>query len=157
MSTDQVVAIRSRRDARAAFRGLGAAAPDELLGRWDGRLLGGATLVAVARTVALVTPFRAWCGKEYRTGGRVANLAVRHGRVAPVQDGLTWSGLSLLDGRPAAIMDYRETAAPPTRWMRGEVRWVEPGAVALGMLFLPVGAHIALGPFPYLLTRHREA
>lgn len=157
MSTDQVIGIRSRRDGRATFRALEVATPDQLLGRWDGRLLGGPALRGVARTVAVITPFRAWCGKEFRVGGRMTNLAMRHGRAMPVQEGITSAGPSRLDGRPAAIVEYGETAAVPTRWMRGEVRWVEPGAVALGMLFLPVGSHVALGPFPYLLTRHREA
>lgn len=146
----------ARRAAREMFGGLAAAQPEDLLGRWDGRMLGGPALVGLAKAVALLTPFRAWCGKDFEAGGRVANLAMRHGRVTPVQDGITSSGTSRLDGLPAAIVDYRETAALPTRWMRGELRWVDPGSVAFGMLFLPVGSHIALGPFPYLLTREGQ-
>lgn len=132
------------------------AQPEDLLGRWDGRMLGGPVLTSLARAVALLTPFRAWCGKDFKSDGRVANLAMRHGLVTPVQDGITSSGTSTLDGRVAAIVEYRQTASLPTRWMRGEVRWVDPGSVALGMLFLPIRSHVVLGPFPYLLTRHRE-
>jgi hypothetical protein len=117
-------------------------------------MLGGPALVGLAKVVSLLTPFRDWCGKEFKSDGRVANLALRHGQVIPVQDGITSSGTSRLDGRPAAIVDYRRTAAAPTRWLRGEVRWVDPGSVAMGMLFLPIRSRIALGPFPYLLTRH---
>lgn len=117
-------------------------------------MVGGSALVGLAKAVSLLTPFRGWCGKEFRSDGRVANLALRRGQVVPVQDGIASSGPSRLDGRPAAIVDYRHTAAVPTRWMRGEVRWVDPGSVAMGMLFLPIRSRIALGPFPYLLTRH---
>jgi hypothetical protein len=156
MRTSQVVAIGSRREARKLFAGLPAAKPEDMRGRWDGRMLGGPALIGLAKTVALLTPFRAWCGKDFHGGGRVTNLAMRHGRVTPVQDGITSFGRSRLDGQPAAIVGYRETAALPTRWMRGEMRWVDPGSVALGMLFMPFGSHIALGPFPYLLTRSQD-
>jgi hypothetical protein len=119
-------------------------------------MLGGPALIGLAKTVALLTPFRAWCGKDFEPDGRVVNLAQRRGHVTPVQVGITSPGISRLDGHRAAIVQYQETAALPTRWMRGELRWVDPGAVALGMLFLPVGSHILLGPFPYLLTRHGQ-
>ena len=65
-------------------------------------------------------------------------------------------GLSLLDGRPAVIVDYSRTARPPVSWVRGELRWLTPGREILGLLIFPLGKH-RIGPFPFSLTRSEAA
>ena len=62
------------------------------------------------------------------------------------------SGGSLLDGRAALVADYSRTAAPPVKWLGGEMRWLVPGEQVLGMLVFPIGRRL-LGPFPFQLTR----
>lgn len=61
-------------------------------------------------------------------------------------------GLSLLDGQPAVIVDYSRTAKPPVSWLRGELRWLEPGHEILGLLIFRLGKR-HIGPFPFHLTR----
>lgn len=142
------------RDARRYFSTLPLprVAPS---GVWDGRLVGRPGLVRLAVATSFATPFRGWCGKEFRHDGSVQNFSLRGGRWVPTVRGRLVHGTSLLDGIQALVVDYRDTAPPPYRWMRGEVRLYGDGPDLMGMLFLPVAGRPVLGPFPFLLTRRQ--
>jgi hypothetical protein len=157
MGTTSETTTWTRADARRAFTDLETPREAELVGQWRGALAGTPWLRRFAEACALVTPFRGWCGKQFPGDGTVVNRVLRSGSEVPGVVGVVAVGPSQLDGRPALAVTYRRTALPPARWMRGEVRWLHEGTAALGMLFLPVGGRVALGPFPFLLDRRVEA
>lgn len=64
-------------------------------------------------------------------------------------------GVSMLDGQLAVIVDYSRTAKPPVNWVRGELRWLEPGQEVLGLLIFPLGQR-RIGLFPFRMTRSRR-
>ena len=143
----------TRRDACREFAGLGSPSDGEVAGEWSGAMVGRPALARTAEVMALGTPLRAWCGKRFAGDGTVVNRVLRRGSAVEAVVGVVSTGPSLLDGNPALIVTYRRTAPPPVRWMRGEVRWLEPGESLLGMLFLPIRGKMGIGPFPFLLTR----
>jgi hypothetical protein len=143
------------RGARRAFSGLPAPLPADLVGRWDGAMVGRPGLQRLSRAVAALGPLRGWCGKHVEDTGLVHNLVRRGGNITPATDCWVSSGGSLLDGRAALVADYSRTAAPPVKWLRGEMRWLVPGEQILGMLVLPVGRRL-IGPFPFQMTRSSQ-
>jgi hypothetical protein len=143
----------TKADGRRVFSDLNAPRERDVVGVWRGELVGSPRLRRLAKSSALVTPFRGWCGKHFLGDGTVVNRVLRSGTEVPGVVGIVAMGPSQLDGRPALAVTYRRTALPPARWMRGEVRWLDAGVRALGMLFLPVGGRVVLGPFPFLLER----
>ena len=143
----------SRTDARRQFTGLALPSEAAVGGQWAGAMVGRPKLVRTAQAMALVTPLRGWCGKRFPGDGTVVNRVLRRGLTVDAVVGAVGTGESALDGNPALIVTYRGTAAPPVRWLRGEVRWFEPGQSLLGMLFLPIRGRLVMGPFPFLLTR----
>ncbi len=142
----------SMREARRAFAGLDAPQPGDLVGRWDGTMVGNARLRLLNRMVGGLTPMRGWCGKQVEAGGLTHNLVCRGATTMPATDCWSSSGESLLDGRAALVADYSRTARPPVRWIRGEMRWLVPGNQVLGVLVLPMGRWV-IGPFPFQMTR----
>jgi hypothetical protein len=88
--------------------------------------------------------------------GEVRNLVRRGGAIEKSVGAVAAHGLSLLDGRPAVIVDYSRTAKPPVSWVRGELRWLKPGHEILGVLIFPLGKR-RIGPFPFLMTRSEKA
>lgn len=135
------------RGARRAFSGLLAPLPADLVGRWDGTMVGSRGLRRLSRAIAAFTPLRGWCGKHVEDAGLVHNLVRRGHSTQRATDCWVSSGGSLLDGRAALVVDYSRTAAPPLKWVRGEMRWLVPGEQILGMLVLPVGRRL-IGPSP---------
>lgn len=141
------------RDVRRVFAQLAAPADvQELVGRWDGVFLGRPRLRRLTAAIATVSPLRGWCGKEIGQSGDVHNLARRGDAIEESVGATAGRGLSLLDGQPAVIVDYSRTAKPPVSWVRGELRWLEPGHDILGLLIFPLGKRY-IGPFPFRLTR----
>ena len=143
----------TRADARRVFSNLNAPRERDVVGVWRGELVGSPRLRRFAESSALVTPFRGWCGKHFLGDGTVVNRVLRSGTEVPGVVGAVAVGPSQLDGRPALGVTYGRTAPPPARWMRGEVRWLDAGVRALGMLFLTVGGRVVLRPVPFLLER----
>jgi hypothetical protein len=158
MTTTQVheqLGTLTMRGARRAFSGLPAPLPADLVGRWDGTMVGSPGLRRLSRAVAAFSPLRGWCGKQVEDTGLVHNLVRRGNATRPATDCWVSSGGSLLDGRAALVADYSRTAAPPLKWLRGEMRWLAPGEQILGMLVLPVGRRL-IGPFPFQMTRSSQ-
>ena len=143
------------RGARHAFSGLPSPLPGDLVGRWDGTMVGSPGLRRLNRVIAAVTPLRGWCGKQVEASGLVHNLVRRGDTTKPATDCWVSSGGSLLDGRAALVADYSRTAAPPVKWLRGEMRWLIPGEQVLGMLVFPIGRRV-IGPFPFQMTRSTD-
>jgi len=102
--------------------------------------------------IAATSPLRGWSGKRIGPSGEVCNLVRRRGAIEESVAAVAGRGLSLLDGRPAVIVDYSRTARPPVSWVRGELRWLTPGREILGLLIFPLGKY-RIGPFPFSLTR----
>ncbi len=146
----------SMRDARVAFAHLSAPDPQELAGRWDGAFVGRPGLRRLTAAIAATSPLRGWCGKEINQAGDVHNLVRRGGATEKSVGAIAARGSSLLDGRPAVIVDYSRTAKPPVSWVRGELRWLTPGQEIIGLLIFPLGRH-HIGPFPFRLTRSAPA
>lgn len=142
----------SMHDARLAFAQLSAPDPQELAGRWDGEFVGRPSLRRLTAAIAATGPLRGWCGKEIGQAGHVHNLVRRKGAIEKSVGATAARGSSLLDGRPAIIVDYSTTAKPPVSWVRGELRWLRPGQEILGLLIFPLGRH-HIGPLPFRLTR----
>lgn len=153
MRVGQDVGRWARADARREFAGLALPSEAEVRGEWAGSMVGRPGLVRTAQATALVTPLHGWCGKRFPGDGTVVNRVLRRGHTVEAVVGAVSTGASVLDGSPALIVSYRRTAPPPVRWLHGEVRWLEPGQSLLGMLFLPIRGRVAMGPFPFLLTR----
>jgi hypothetical protein len=133
------------------FGGLAAPTLEDLVGQWDGEFIGRPALRRL--TVALTAPtrMRGWCGKLIDDSGNVHNLVRRGRRVVRAVDATASSGTSLLDGKPAIVVDYSKTSRPPGCWVRGELRWLVEGSDVLGVLLVPVRGHL-LGPLPFRLT-----
>jgi hypothetical protein len=102
--------------------------------------------------LAAGTPLRRWYGKEIQRSGAVRNLVHRRAGIKESAAAIAAPGVSILDGRPAVVVDYKRTAKPPVSWARGELRWWSPGSEVLGVLLFPIGAHV-IGPFPFRMTR----
>ncbi|HCU92243.1 MAG TPA: hypothetical protein DHU96_05695 [Actinobacteria bacterium] len=100
-------------------------------------------------------PLRGWCGKEIGQSGDVHNRVRRGSGVVESAGTTAGRGVSMLDGQPAVIVDYSRTVGPPVNWMRGELRWLEPGQEVLGLLIFPLGQR-RIGPFPFRMTRSRR-
>ena len=146
----------SMRDVRRAFARLTAPEVPELTGRWEGVFVGHRGLRRLTAAIAAMSPLRGWCGKEIGESGEVRNLVRRGGAIEKSVAAVAGRGDSLLDGRPAVIVDYSRTAKPPLSWVRGELRWLEPGHEILGVLIFPLGKR-RIGPFPFRMTRSAEA
>lgn len=142
----------SMRDVRRVFAQLPAPEVAELAGRWEGAFAGRPGLRRLTAAIAAASPLRGWCGKEIDQSGEVRNLVRRGGAVKESVAAVARCGPSLLDGRPAVIVDYSMTARPPVSWVRGELRWLEPGREILGVLIFPVSKH-RIGPFPFRMAR----
>lgn len=151
VNAQQKMMAWSRRDARQAFSGLPVPEPGDLVGRWDGTMVGSPGLRLLNRATAVFTPLRGWCGKQVEATGLVHNLVRRSGITRLATDCWVSSGESLLDGRPALVADYSRTARPPVKWLRGEMRWLIPGEQILGVLIFPIGRRV-IGPFPFEMT-----
>ncbi len=141
----------SMRDARQLYVAL-TAAPEvaELAGLWDGRLVGRPRLRRLSVAIAALTPLRGWCAKRILGSGEVVNLVLRHGATRESVRAVATPGTSVVDGRPALVIDY-SAARPPLSWVRSELRWLTPGREVLGLLMFQV-AHRSLGPFPFVLA-----
>lgn len=142
----------SMHDVRRVFAQLSAPETHELAGRWDGVFVGRPSLRRLTAAIAAASPLRGWCGKEIGQSGEVYNLARRGGAITKSVGAVAGPGVSLLDGRPAVIVDYSGTAKPPVSWVRGEMRWLKPGREVLGVLIFPLGKH-CIGPLPFQLAR----
>jgi hypothetical protein len=153
--TQQRLSTLSMREARRVFSGLSAPQPGDLVGRWDGTMVGSPGLRRLSRVIAACTPLRGWCGKHVENTGLVHNVVRRGQTIKPATDCWVSSGGSLLDGRAALVADYSRTARPPVKWLRGEMRWLVPGGQVLGMLLVPVGRRV-IGPFPFQMTRSAD-
>ena len=152
VTAQQQMSAWSMRAARRAFSGLPAPQPGDLVGRWDGTMVGSPGLRRMSRVIAAFTPLRGWCGKQVEATGLVHNLVRRGDTTRQATDCWVSSSGSLLDGRAALVADYSRTARPPVKWLRGEMRWLVPDAQILGMLVFPIGRRV-IGPFPFQLTR----
>ena len=152
VEAQQTMMSWSRRDVRRVFSGLTAAEPGDMVGRWDGTMVGSRSLRLLNRATAVFTPLRGWCGKQVEGTGLVHNRVRRGGSTRLATDCWVSRGESLLDGRPAVVADYSRTAKPPVKWLRGEMRWLVPGEQILGVLLFPIGRR-AIGPFPFQMTR----
>ncbi len=152
IATQQQMDTWSMSAARRAFSGLPAPLPGDLVGRWDGTMVGSPGLQRLSRAIAALGPLRGWCGKQVQDSGLVHNLVRRRHTTQLATDCWVSSGGSLLDGRAALVVDYSRTAAPPLKWVRGEMRWLVPGEQVLGILVLPIGRRV-IGPFPFQMTR----
>ena len=148
----QQLSTLSMRGVRHAFGRLPAPQPGDLVGRWDGTMVGNARLRLLNRMISALGPMRGWCGKQIEAGGLAHNLVRRGATSRRATDCWVSSGESLLDGRAALVADYSRTARPPLKWIRGEMRWLVPGTQVLGVLVLPVGGRI-IGPFSFQMTR----
>ncbi len=146
----------SMRDTRRVFAQLSAPDLHELAGHWDGAYIGRRSLRWLTAAISATGPLRGWCGKEIGQSGDVSNLVRRGGAVEKSVSATAARGSSLLDGRPAVIVDYSKTAKPPVSWVRGELRWLRPGQEILGLLIFPVGKR-RIGPLPFRLTRSGQA
>ena len=142
----------SMRDVRRVFAQLSAPEVPELAGRRDGAFAGRPGLRRLTAAIATASPLRGWCGKEIDRSGDVRNLVRRGGAIEKSVAAVAGRGVSLLDGRPAVIVDYSRTAKPPVSWVRGELRWLEPGHEILGVLIFPLGKRW-IGPFPFRMAR----
>lgn len=142
----------SRDDVRHAFEQLSVPDVGDLAGCWQGAFVGRPGLRWLVQVLAAGTPLRRWCGKEIRPSGEIRNLVHRHTRIEKSVAAIAVPGVSILDGRPAVVVDYKHTAKPPVSWARGELRWWSPGSEVLGVLLFPVDEHI-IGPFPFQMTR----
>ena len=60
--TQQRLSTLSMREARRVFSGLSAPQPGDLVGRWDGTMVGSPALRRLSRVIAACTPLRGWCG-----------------------------------------------------------------------------------------------
>lgn len=101
-----------------------ATAPDGFV---PGRAIknpGSRTTAANARATRLV-----WQGKVFRDDGTMVNRVFGAGRAIPAD---VYVGDSLLDGRPALILDYSRSRLWPE--VRDEVREVSPG-LYLGIMY----------------------
>ncbi len=143
----------SMREARRAFERAPVARFDDLVGRWDGEMAGRASLRRLTLAMNALTPLRGWCGKEFEGSGMVRNLVRRDGGVQQSVSAAAGDGVSLVDGRPAVVVDY-SGARPPVRWVRGELRWLTPGSEVLGVLLFPVSGRF-VGPLPFTMVRCR--
>jgi hypothetical protein len=152
VALQQQLGTLSMSEARRVFSGLPAPQPGELVGRWDGTMVGRPGLRQLGRGIAAFTPLRGWCGKLVEDDGLVHNLVRRGTITKQATDCWVSSGGSLLDGRAALVADYSRTARPPVKWLRGEMRWLVPGVQVLGLLVFPVGRWV-IGPFPFQMTR----
>ncbi|MBN9122795.1 MAG: hypothetical protein J0I06_27255 [Planctomycetes bacterium] len=85
---------------------------------------GSRTTVANSRATRLV-----WQGKYFRDDGTMINRVFGAGRAIPAD---VYVGESLLDGRPALILDYSRSRLWPE--VRDEVREVSPG-LYLGIMY----------------------
>lgn len=137
-------------DLRASFADLAPPYPAELVGSWDGELVGRPALLLAAHLAAAATPFRGWCGKAFLDPAFAVNRVRRHGLVRHGLAGKTARHGSRLDGRPALVISYR-AARWPWRHFRGELRAVSDDEM-LGMLMLTFGRTV-VGPFPFRLVR----
>lgn len=144
-----------RHQVRALFATLTAPDVASMAGRWRGELVGSRWLRWTAVAAAATTPLRHWCGKEVHASGEVHNLVRRGAAVQLSVAGWASAGTSLLDGRPAVVVDYSRTARPPVRWLRGEIRSLPAKDEVFGVLLFPLGRR-ALGPFPFHMVRERE-
>ena len=85
---------------------------------------GSRRTAANARATRLV-----WQGKVFRDDGTMVNRLFGVGRAIPAE---VYTGESLLDGRPALILDYSKSRLWPD--VRDEVREVSPG-LYLGIMY----------------------
>ncbi len=145
----------SRRDMRQAFGQLSAPDPRELAGRWDAELVGRPALRRLAAAVFALSPMRGWCGKGIAESGDVRNLVRRGSTLTEIAGATVARGPSMLDGRPAAVVEYSQMASPLLRRAHGELRWLRPDVELLGVLY-PFGSRL-IGPFPYVMTRSHES
>lgn len=100
------------RGARQAFAQLPAPDLQQLAGRWDGTFIGRPGMRRLTAAIAAPGPLRGWCGKEISQPGEVHNLVRRRGVTQKSVRATAGRGSSLLDGRPAVIVDYSKTAKP---------------------------------------------
>ncbi len=77
----------------------------ELAGRSDGVFVGRPSLRLLTAVIAATSPLRGWCGKEIGQSGDARNLVRRGGLIGKSVAAVAGRGLSLLDGRPAVIVD----------------------------------------------------
>lgn len=139
-------------DLRRAFKDAAPLDPADLIGRWDGELIGRPYIQRGMRLITSLLPFRGWIGKEFVDEEHMHNLVLRHGVERAVLPGTVFVGDSLLDkGSRTLVITYPDVP-PPTRWMRAELRWLSVGDAVLGMLMIPVAGR-PIGPFPYRLVR----
>ena len=144
------------REVRQVLAQLPAGDREDLAGQWDGTFVGRRTLRWLTAAIAAASPLRGWCGKQIGPSGEVHNLVRRAGGVESSVSARAARGLSLIDGRPAVIVDYSGTAKAPVSWLHGEMRWARPGEELLGVLIFPLGKR-HLGPFPFRLSRAGRA
>lgn len=138
-------------DARTAFAALVPPEPEDLIGAWDGELIGRPSLQLRTRIAAAPTPFRGWCGKTFLDPTFAVNRVRRHGYVRHGLAGRAVVRASRLDGNLALVVSYRATAPWPWTHFRGELRAVSDDQL-LGLLMLTFG-RLMIGPFPFRLIR----
>ncbi len=145
----------SRREVRRVFGQLSAPDPRELVGRWDAELVGRPALRRLAAAIFALSPMRGWCGKRMAESGDVRNLLRRGSTLRELPGATVARGPSMLDGRPAVVVEYSQMAHPLLRRAHGELRWLRPDVELLGVLY-PFGSRL-IGPFPYVMTRSHES
>ena len=121
-----------------------ASSPDELDARFAAAPAGpipdgvGQGTAIVKPGTRLARPLAAWMrtgwqGKTFdAAAGRLENRITPfgvHAIAAAVREDASW-----VDGRPCIVLDYSDTSRT-ARWIRDEIREVEPG-VYLGVVFL---------------------
>jgi len=139
---------------RGAWATAGCPTPDELVGDWKAGFVRPLTHVAPVGLGLVGLP--RWHGKRFRgtpTGVEGMNL-VRAGGFGGVVETLPMTlrvGPSYADGGPAVVVTYRPDGPRPWRWVRDELRELEPG-VLVGLTFVDLGPLRRLAGTPFLLS-----
>lgn len=133
--------------------------PGELAGDWRAEFVRPLTRVAPVGLGLVGLP--RWHGKRFRvtgTGVQGVNL-LRAGGFGGTVETLPMAvrtGPSYADGAPALLVAYRPDGPRPWRWVRDELRMLEPG-VLVGLTFVDVGPLRRLPGTPFLLTADAAA
>lgn len=148
---------------RRTWNALPAPEVDELAG--DHRAVFVPPLVRVAPAGLGLVGLPRWYGKRFTSGDPAAEpgsegqhlrgtnlLRGRAGGLDEVMPMLVREGISLIDGRPAVVLEYAPGTRRPWPWVRDELRTLD-GTTLVGMTVVDLPGFRLLGGTPFLLSR----
>ena len=133
----------------ARYRQLPAA--EHLIGRWRAEFIGPWWLRASAGPSIALSGMPGWYGKRFVDAQAAVNLRRRGGQLLELLPMRYSAQPSWLDGQPCVALDYGQATRRPWRWVRDELRQLDPQH-CLCLTFVDLPGLRRLG-FPFLLVR----